>query len=72
MTMMMMIDREATDDIRSLDSIQPPGSDTAAEPGQPTEEQIAAMARLKAMMAGKSDADSVARTGPPPTPGHRI
>jgi len=49
-----------------------PGSPSTPEPGQPTEEQIAAMSRLKAMMAAKGDADSAAKTGPPPTPGHRI
>jgi len=50
----------------------PPGGE-APEPGQPTEEQIAAMSRLKAMMAAKGGGDGGSReaSGPPPTPGHR-
>jgi len=49
-----------------------PGGDSGPEPGQPTEEQIAAMSRLKAMMAAKGDNAAAERSGPPPTPGHRI
>jgi len=49
----------------------PPGGESAPEPGQPTEEQIAAMSRLKAMMAAKGGGDR-RESGPPPTPGHRI
>jgi len=51
---------------------QLPGGDSGPEPGQPTEEQIAAMSRLKAMMAAKGDNAAAERSGPPPTPGHRI
>lgn len=47
--------------------------DMSQEAGQPTEEQIAAMSRLKAMMAAKAGGDGASeRSGPPPTPGHRI
>jgi len=50
-----------------------PGGETSPEPGMPTEEQIAAMNRLKAMMAAKGgELGPPERTGPPPTPGHRI
>jgi len=58
--------------------LQPPGGETSPEPGMPTEEQIAAMNRLKAMMAarggggGGGELGPPERTGPPPTPGHRI
>lgn len=51
----------------------PPPGDMSQEAGQPTEEQIAAMSRLKAMMAAKAGGDGASeRSGPPPTPGHRI
>jgi len=57
---------------RSSKFHQIPGGE-APEPGQPTEEQIAAMSRLKAMMAAKGGGDGGSReaSGPPPTPGHR-
>ena len=56
----------------TISSPHQPGGE-APEPGQPTEEQIAAMSRLKAMMAAKGGGDGGSReaSGPPPTPGHR-